>query len=159
MRFTITHAGVPVGTVDLAPGPTDGRAAGLVTRLPAYTALSPLVGAASAALWQLAAAGPLPVPVEWGGHGLPNAGGAAGGALGDATALGRALELRDERGELVATDYVELIELRDRSEGGGVSEPGPVVVALVGLRHAPAAILAREPPRRSAGGDAARPEA
>lgn len=128
MRFTITHTGVPVGTVELEPQPA--VVAGPVEPLGAYAALRPLVSAASAALQHLgfpAAAGepgtPIPPPSV---------------ALGRAAALGRELELRDRDGALIPTEFVELVEVADVPTR---------LVALVGFRAATASQASRLPSR------------
>jgi len=137
MRFTITHEGVPIGTVELAPGAD--RVTGPVDPLPAYGAVRPLVRAASEALGALVVGAPAPAPAA-----------GRGAAFARAAALGRALELRDAWGGLVATDFIELLD-----------RPGaePPLAAFVGFRMAPAGAPAPAPPRRGGGPDASRPEA
>src|SRR5687768_6387916 len=91
MEYTITHQGVPIGTIEL---PRDGeRFTVAVQPLPAYRALSPLVRVASAALANVALNQP-----------------ADAVALARATSQGRALELRDGTGALVPVDFIELTE-------------------------------------------------
>lgn len=125
MRYTITHYGVPIGTVELDPSAE--RAMGPVSLLPAYAAIRPLVQAATDALSGVTAE-PGDAAAE-----------ERAAAFGRAAALGRVLEVRDERGVAVAADYVEL---HDR--------PGakPEVVAAVGFRGAPAHVPAPESPSR-----------
>jgi hypothetical protein len=125
MRFTITHHGVPIGTVELDA--SADRALGPVATLPAYAVVRALVQAATEALSGVTA-----------GPG-DRAAAERGTVFGRAASLGRALEVRDERGESVATDYVEL---HDR--------PGaePEVAAAVGFRGAPAHVPARGTPGR-----------
>jgi hypothetical protein len=123
VQFTITHHGVPVGTTEFTMA--GERLVVAVRPLPGYTAIRPLVRAASVALAGVALGGTQPVE---------------SGALRRAAELGRALELRDEAGALVPVDYVELTEW----PGGH-----PAVAAMLRLRDAHAAVPAtvHPPPR------------
>jgi hypothetical protein len=119
--YTITHRGVPVGTVELPP--SGERIAVAVTTLSGYEAIRPLVRRASRALSAIvlgAPVGPGPRPL------------ASETALGHAAELGRALELRDSAGALVPTDFIDLTDW----PGGA-----PEVAAMIGLRDS----HAREP--------------
>ena len=135
MRYTVSHQGVPVGTVELAPGET---VAGELSATPAYKSIQAVVRAASEVLWAqgFLAAGQPPTRIP------------------DAAALSRAqslpLELRDSRGGFVAADFVNIVERP------GLGEPP---VAFVRFRHAPAAEPATQSPREAEGGGRARPDA
>ena len=135
MRYTVSHQGVPVGTVELAPGET---VAGELSATPAYKSIQAVVRAASEVLW---AQGFL-------------AAGQPATRIPDAAALSRAqslpLELRDSHGGFVAADFVNIVERP------GLGEPP---VAFVRFRHAPAAEPATQPPREAEGGGRARPDA
>ena len=141
MLFTITHNGVPVGTLELTRADTSAaeQLVCAVMPLPGYSPLQPIVRAASAALRNLMPAGP---PADRGTE-L-----SAERALNRGAELGRALELRDVTGLLVPTDFVELSEW----PGGN-----PEVAALIRFRFSHAAVPARLPPRESGGTDAAAP--
>jgi hypothetical protein len=141
--FTITHQGVPIGTVELARADTSGaeQIACAVFALPGYAPIQPIVRAASEALRNLLPVGP---PADLGTT-L-----AAERALSRAAELGRVLELRDATGLLIPTDFIELSEWR----GGN-----PEVAALIRFRLSHAAVPARLPPHESGGSDAAAPAA
>ncbi|HJU69012.1 MAG TPA: hypothetical protein VJ650_12310 [Gemmatimonadaceae bacterium] len=143
MLFTITHNGVPVGTVELTRADTSAaeQIACAVLPLPGYAPIQPVVRAASVALRNLLPAGPAADPGTQA---------AAERALGRGAELGRALELRDPTGLLVPTDFIELSEW----QGGN-----PEVAALIRFRLSHAAVPARLPPRESGGTDAAAPAA
>jgi hypothetical protein len=118
---TISHNGVPVGLVVLPP---DGERFTLpVQPLRAYAAIQSRVREASASLADVALGNP-----------------ADASALHDAILLGRALELRDATGALVAVDYIELTDW----PGGN-----PEVAAFIRVRevHAPVPAWVRPQPR------------
>lgn len=143
MSFTITHNGVPVGTIELTRADTSGAeqiVCGLMP-LPGYAPIQPIVRAATEALRNLLPVGP---PAD---HRTEIA---AERALGQGAELGRALELRDPTGLLMPTDFIELSEWQ-----GGT----PEVAALIRFRLSHAAIPARLPSRDTSGGDAAAPAA
>jgi len=133
--FTITHQGVPLGTVELDPA--QQRVAAAVATLPAYEAIRPIIQAASAALRAAAVGG-----------GEADTG--SRDALQRGAALGKDLELRDSAGELVPTDFIELAEW-----------PGedPEVRAWIGFRGVPAAQPARRSPPKREGPESAPPAA
>jgi hypothetical protein len=141
--FTITHTGVPVGTVELTRADTSAaeQIACAVMPLPGYSPIQPIVRAASEALRNLLPTGP---PADRGTelH--------AERALGRGAELGRTLELRDATGLLVPTDFIELSEWR----GGN-----PEIAALIRFRLSHAAVPARLPPREADGTDAQAPAA
>jgi hypothetical protein len=122
MHSVITHHGVPIGTVEL-PRAAD-RLTIAVSPLPAYASIQPLVRQSSAALADVALGRP-----------------ADAAALQLAADLGRALELRDSAGALVAVDFIELTDWPDGS---------PAVAAFVRLRHDHTPMPAVVPLRRGA---------
>jgi hypothetical protein len=131
MPYTITHQGVPVGSIEL---PRDGdRFTVAVQPLPAYSAIQPLVRQASAALANVA---------------LGRSANAV--ALQHAAALGRAVELRDSTGALVPVDFIELTDW-----------PGskPEVAAFIRLRGAHARVQARVSPQPRGDSDTSAPAA
>jgi hypothetical protein len=140
VRFTITHRGVPVGDVELDFG-GDELTVGLVRPLAGYAAVRPIVRAATDALRNDGFPGLAADPVS------PSVG---EGALGRNAALGRALELRDERGALVPTDFIDLAEWP-----GEATE----ITTWVRVRHAAAAVPAAGRPPRGAAPEGARPDA
>ena len=93
MRYSITHAGVPIGTVDLVVD--GGRGDGVVSVLPAYDAIKSLVERATKVL----------ADVRDQSRGARDARRAH---FRESAALTRHLELHDENGVLVAADYVVL---------------------------------------------------
>ena len=99
VRYTIEHRGVPVGIIE--PKALDDLTAADVQPLPGYEAIRPVVRDGTVALRNLGFLGPAAEPVS------ADRGAAA---LGAAAALGRQLELRDERGEPVAVDCVDLTD-------------------------------------------------
>jgi len=133
--FTITHRGVPIGTVELDSA--EDRAAVAVVILSAYEALRPIVRAASDAL-RAAAVGSGESDVV------------SRSALQQAVTLGKDLELIDRAGELVATDFIELGEW-----------PGedPEVRAWIGFRGVAARRAARRSPPKKEGPESAPPAA
>ena len=117
MRFTITHHGVPVGTVKFDPAE---ESVGLRVRpLPGYAAIRTIVRAMTTALRSI-------TPGE-GDSRVDTT------ALQRATELGQQLELRDEMGMLVPVDFIVLTEW-----------PGLIstVVATLQLRDAHATVPA-----------------
>lgn len=129
VRCLITHHGVPVGAVDL-----DGAEPRLdlpVRPLDGYASIQPVVRAGSVALANFALHGG-DAPAD-------------GAALRRGTELGRELELRDEGGALVPTDFIVLTEW----PGGN-----PEVAATLRLRDAHAVVPAvvRTPPARDGAG-------
>jgi hypothetical protein len=92
MRYSILHNGVPVGEVDLDL--TDDPAVGVVNPLAGYAAVSSRVQDATRAFVATVSNEMSPNPP----------------ALADGAALGRELELRDEKQELVRTDFIELAD-------------------------------------------------
>jgi hypothetical protein len=128
--YTITHRGVPVGTVELPP--SGERVTVAVTPLSAYEAIRPLVRRASRALTAVALGTP----------GVPALQPLASEtALGRAAELGRALELRDADGALVPTDFIDLTDW----PGGA-----PEVAAIIGIRDSHARQPAASPVPRIA---------
>ncbi len=99
VRYTIEHRGVPVGIIE--PKTLDDLTAADVQPLPGYEAIRTVVRAGTAALQNLGFLGPA---AELASADRGDA------ALGAAAALGRQLELRDERGEPVAVDCVDLTD-------------------------------------------------
>jgi hypothetical protein len=137
--YTLTHRGVPIGTVELPP--TGERVTVAVTPLPGYDALRPLVRLASHALSGVALNAP-------GDPALPPV--ASTLALERGAELGRALELRDGAGALMPTDFIDLSEW----PGGA-----PEVAAVIGLRDTHARQPAPSPAPRIADSDAEPPAA
>jgi len=133
--FTITHQGVPIGTIELDEA--EHRIAAAVAPLPAYESIRPIVRAASIALRAVA------VSAE-------DADSRSRDALHRGAALGRDLELQSSKGELVPTDFIELVEWPGET---------PEVRAWVGLRGVPAREPARVGPRRGKGPESAPPAA
>ncbi len=133
--FTITHRGVPIGTVELDSA--EERAAVAVVILPAYEALHPIVRAASDAL-RAAAVRPGESDIV------------SRSALQQGVTLGKDLELIDRAGELVPTDFIELGEW-----------PGedPEVRAWISFRGVPARRGARRSPPKKEGPESAPPAA
>ena len=115
--FTISLRGVPVGVADFAPGPDFIAVA--VRPLRGYDAVRATVRAASIALADAAIGG--------------QSGRATDGALRSGVELGRMLELRDDSGVLVPTDFIELTEW----PGGS-----PELAAMIRFRDAQAAVPA-----------------
>jgi hypothetical protein len=121
MRVTILHQGIPIGVGDLA---VDGTfAGGEVNPLPGYKAIQPTVRQAWRAMSNL---GYLP-PGPGAAGGVNTAGDAAGReAFERAAVVSRALELRDARGALIPTEWVELT---DGGEGSDVSLMAEISIA------------------------------
>jgi hypothetical protein len=115
-RYTISHHGVPIASAELTLG--DAVTVGIVTPFAAYEAIRPLVQEASAALRVIG----FPEPDDSGGRVEDPT------VLARAAALGRALELRDDHGAVVATDFIELMEQ------SAPDAPSPIV--WVRSRHA-----------------------
>jgi len=139
MRYTIAHQGVPIGTVELQRE-AEHVTAGDVRPLPAYAAIQPAVRAATRALRNLGFSGPATERVS-AERGMS--------ALGDGAVLGRTLELRDERGNPVPVDFIDLTDW---------SGAEPEIVAFVRFREAaaPTAAELRVPPQAAA--DGSRPD-
>lgn len=107
MRYSITHHGVPIGTVDLTVD--GGRGDGVVTVLPAYKAIRALVQRATQAVTDVR-------------NHSRTARLNRRERFREAAELTRELALQDEHGQVVETDY---IVLRDESD----AEP-PVLTAI-----------------------------
>jgi len=107
MRFSITHHGVPIGTVDLTVD--GGRAEGEVTVLPAYAAIRAVVQRATQAVADVR-------------NHSRSARIDRRERFREAAELTRELALRDEDGHPVASDYIVLNDASD-------SEP-PVLTAI-----------------------------
>lgn len=139
MRYTITHQGVPIGTVELQREAEDVTA-GDVRPLPAYAALQPAIRAATRALRNLGFSGPVaePLSAERGAT-----------ALEDGAVLGRALELWDERGSAVAVDFIDL------TDWPGIE---PEIVAFVRFREAAAPVAEEPRPSPRPAADGSRPD-
>jgi hypothetical protein len=129
-QFAISHRGVPIGTVDLSLW--QQQVAVAVTPLPAYESIRALVRTASQALREAAVSSQPDVSLQ--------------AALNTGAQLGRDLELRDEVGDLVPTDFIELTEWPDET---------PEVRAWIGLRAVPTGKGASYPPRTTGGSGAA----
>lgn len=130
MSHTITYNGVPVGTVELTEQREVMSLA--VTPFASYESIRPIVRHASEALADVALARESRDRVA-----------DTGLALERGATLGRALELRDATGALVATDFIELTEW----SGGS-----PEVAAIVRFRLADSRVAATEPPADGSGG-------
>ena len=115
--FTISLRGVPVGVAEFAP------ASDLITiavhPLPGYDAVQPTIRAASAALADAAIGRVADAPRDQ--------------ALRRGAELGRMLELRDQAGGLVPTDFIDLTEWPNGN---------PKVAAIIRFREAHAAVPA-----------------
>jgi hypothetical protein len=120
MKCTVTHQGVPIGTVEL-PSSGDYFTVGVVP-LGAYAAIQSLVRSASVALADVAL-----------GREANTV------ALQSAAALGRALELRDSSGAFVPVDFIELTEWPRGT---------PEIAAFIRLRQAHASLPAPLRPGR-----------
>src|SRR6476661_6321967 len=92
MRYSILHNGVPVGEVDLDL--TVDPAVGVVDQLPGYTAMRSRVQDATRAFIAT----------------VSNETSSNRPALAEGAALGRELERRDDKQELVKTDFIELAD-------------------------------------------------
>ena len=135
MRHAIvTHHGVPLGRVQALRLTTGDIAVGELERLSAYDALRPTIWEASRSLWSVGflASGvdvtrlsPAPPEVR-------------------ERAAELELELHDEEGALVPTDFVNIVERP-------FVEMPPVVIAR--LRLAPAGEMASVPPGEATGQD------
>ncbi|HEX8715414.1 MAG TPA: hypothetical protein VF722_00450 [Gemmatimonadaceae bacterium] len=125
-RYTVTHQGVPVGTVELEIGTRQGLGTldpldGYATVAPTLRAAARFGGVARSALLVMPTDGSAPFPA------LP--------ALQRAAAL--TFELRDERGGYVSATMIRLVELRTR----------PGVTVFVEFGEAGAEVTARPPER------------
>lgn len=123
MRFSVIHNGIPIGGVELAVGEL---VAGQLAPLPMIDPLRETLRAGSNALLSLGFFG---AATEAGSNG-------AGGALRAAAAL--QFELVDERGEVVPTTFVNVIDAPD----GGL-----VVLARFGHAHASVGAAVQPKPR------------
>jgi len=94
MSYTILHRGIPVGDVDLDL--SKDPAVGTVHPLQGYESIRHQVRASTRALRAMGVGSPA------------DAGATDAEALSIGVTLGRALELRDERGGLAQTDSIEL---------------------------------------------------
>lgn len=129
MWCTVTFHGVPIGTVELKEYELTS---GIMAPLNAYQAVRPTVRRGSAALLSVGFYGTAALVA---GEGEP----ATIEALAEAGAL--RFELRDERGEQLEADFVNLIEPPDEE----------AVVAIARFRGAASNIPARRPSRRARG--------
>jgi hypothetical protein len=137
----VTHLGVPIGRVDRLCLTTSGDVAvGELERAAAYEHLGQLIRAASCSLWSV---GFLST-----GAAIDQFSSAPLDVLARVAAL--ELELRHETGELVPTDFVNVVERPD-------VELPPVVFAR--LRLAPAGRVATPTPVATTGSTADRREA
>jgi hypothetical protein len=118
--FIVTHRGVPVGRIESLRLTSGDLAVGELAREAGYAVLQPLIRAASRSLWSV---GFLSSAVE-----VSQQSGVPLEVLGHAAEL--ELELCDDRGVLVPTDFVNIVERPS-------VELPPVVFAR--LRLAPAA--------------------
>lgn len=123
VRYTITHRGVPIGTVDAHR--QKEFAAGPVTPLPGYELLRPHITAASRAMKDQGEPGAASDPAIHDRHKV---------ALQREQELGYELQLQDERGEPVAVDS---IWLNDLGEGSKLS----AIIIFQGASSAIAAML------------------
>ena len=135
MRYTVTHRGVPVGTVDLEIGTT--QALGSLEPAPAYEAIRPIIQDAS----RLGAEARTELFV------LPADAEPRSRGLNPAASLVFGLE--DEHGAQVAVDVVRLVELQVR----------PGVTVFVEFKHAASDVLAPRRPAPRTDGAERRPEA
>ena len=95
MRYRIRHKGVPIGDVDLDL--TNDPAVGIVEPLDSYGSIRDRVRSATKAFTATA-------------FGLGDSEPTSSVVLADGAALGRELELRDDRQDLVKVDFVELAD-------------------------------------------------
>jgi hypothetical protein len=128
----VTHHGVPLGRVETVRLTTGALAVGELDRMPAYEALRPIIWAASRSLWSV---GFLNSGID-----VTRISTAPPHVLERAAEL--ELELRDEHGAIVPTDFVNIVERP-------LVEMPPVVFAR--LRLAPAAELASAAPATHSG--------
>jgi hypothetical protein len=129
MWCTVTFHGVPIGTVELKEYEL---ASGIMEPLNAYQAVRPTVRRGSAALLSVGFYGTAALAAGEGERATIE-------ALVEAGAL--RFELRDERGEQLEADFINLIEPPDEDK----------VVAIARFRGAPSAVPARRPSRRARG--------
>ena len=150
MRYTILHAGVPIGHVAFrAGGPP--RQVLAVEPLPGYTGLAPFVERASIALHTTAlVAGRRDDTGERAAATTRATLDADAGVLSRAATLGRLLELHDEAGRLVPTRFIELV---------APLRPDEPVAAIIGSAEAMAPVPAPLAPPPDASGDRADPPA
>ncbi|HEX5409326.1 MAG TPA: hypothetical protein VFW89_06110 [Gemmatimonadaceae bacterium] len=125
-RYTVTHQGVPVGTVDLAIGTHQG--VGTLDTLPGYQAVAPTLGAA-ARLGRVARSALLVMPSD-GSTPFPEL-----AEVQRAAAL--TFELWDERGTYVPATMIRMVRLRTR----------PGITVFVDFGEAGAEVYARTPKR------------
>lgn len=135
-RVVVTHHGVPLGRVEALRLTTGDLAVGELECLSAYDALRPTIWEASRSLWS----------VGFLASGIDVTRMAPAPAAVRERAAALDLELRDEQGSVVPTDFVNIVERPF------VDMP-PVVLARLRLASAPerAAILSqrRDPSSRS----------
>jgi hypothetical protein len=138
-QYTLLFRGAAIGTVDFQ---TDGEiGGGPITPLPGFEAVRGALEAASRALANL---GYLP-PVGQAVGGVNASGDRAGrDALARAQAICDELELRDERGALTPTDWINVF--------GGRTTDEPLAV-MAAFRRDPAGVRAVLPPSTRRGGD------
>ena len=110
MRYSITHHGVPIGTVDLKVD--GGRADGVVSILPAYAAIRALVQRATKAVADVR-------------NHSRTARANRREQFREAAELTRELELVDDTGHRVDTDYIVLHD---------ESDDDPPVLTAIGVR-------------------------
>jgi len=113
MRYSIIHHGVPIGTVDLKVD--GGRANGVVSMLPAYSAIRALVQRATRAVADVR-------------KNSRQARANRREQFREAAELTRHLELLDEQGQHVDTDYIVLHDESDEE---------PPVLTAIGVRTGP----------------------
>jgi len=144
-RFTLLFRGATVGMLD--SDMVDSMLGGNLSPLPGFEALRATISDASRALANhgfLPPAGALSRGVSQGGSE------AAGAAFADAQALCEELELRDARGQLVPTDWINVF--------GGRTADDPITV-LATIRQAPSAVPASLAQQRRGGGSGSEPQA
>lgn len=124
MRYTITLNGAPIGAADFTPAEEFVTVS--VTPLEGFSSISMIVRAASIAFADIAL----------GGRELSSSPRIAC-ALRRGAELGRSLELRDVRGTLIPTDFIELTEWPKGS---------PEIAAMIRFRHSHATIAATVQP-------------
>jgi hypothetical protein len=136
MQYVVTHLGVPIGAVELEDSEL---AVGQLEPFDAYEAVRTTIPRGSVSLGRTLR-GPTAPPLEPDDKSV-----AIAESVGEAAAL--RFELRDDRGNQVATDFVNVIE----------THVEPVGVVSIGVfarfRGAPTGVTARRQPREGAGGE------